>query len=67
MSTRHSISVMHSETVNADAEDGLSFVSGPYAASDIFDHAALIDRPEHWVDSAAQHWAGSTACMTEHD
>lgn len=67
MSTHHCISLEHRESVNADAGDGLSFVSGPYATSDIFDHAALIDRLEHWVVSVAQHWAGSTARMTEPD
>lgn len=44
----------HRGTVNADAGDSLGFVSGPYAAFDIFDHAALIDRPEQRVVSAAQ-------------
>lgn len=47
--------MQHRETVNADAGDGSCFVLGPYAAFDIFDHAALIDRLEHWVVSAAQH------------
>jgi len=37
----------------ADAGDGSCLVLGPSAAFDIFDHAALIDRLEHRVDSPA--------------
>lgn len=57
----------HRGTVNADAGDSFGFVSGPYAAFDIFDHAALIDRPEQRVVSAAQRRAGSTACGKRRD
>lgn len=38
----------------ADAGDVLRVVWGRCAASDIFHHAALIDRPEPWVLSASQ-------------
>lgn len=48
-------------------EISFGFVLGPYAAFDIFDHAALIDRPEQWVFSAAQRRVGSTACGKRRD